>query len=129
MGVVGMGSFDRGCTGGRPSQLAMRLRTDDRLRVSFEGGSGLLTPTAVPDLTPAASSSSSRPSGWPRNMSSVDFPLRREDLTDFISRSSSTSSAKASFDESADEELIELVLTIANPFKNWGFIRLTVSSL
>ena len=50
-------------------------------------------------------------------MSSVDFPLRREDLTDFISRSSSTSSAKASFDESADEELIELVLTIANPIK------------
>ena len=50
-------------------------------------------------------------------MSSVDFPLRRDDLTDFISRSSSTSSAKASFDESADEELIELVLTIANPIK------------
>ena len=112
-----MGSFDRGCTGGRPSQLAMRLRTDDRLRVSFEGGSGLLTPAADPDLTPAASSSSSRPSGCPRNMSSVDFPLRRDDLTDFISRSSSTSSAKASFDESADEELIELVLTIANPIK------------
>ena len=61
-------------------------------------------------------------------MSSVDFPLRRDDLTDFISRSSSTSSAKASFDESADEELIELVLTIANPFKNWKFIRLNVSS-
>ena len=62
-------------------------------------------------------------------MSSVDFPLRRDDLTDFISRSSSTSSAKASFDESADEELIELVLTIANPFKNWKFIRLNVSSM
>ena len=30
---VGTGSFDRGCTGGRPSQLAIRLRTDERPRV------------------------------------------------------------------------------------------------
>ena len=43
-------------------------------------------------------------------MSSVDF--RRDDL---FSRSSSTSSANASLDESADEELIELVLTMAKP--------------